>query len=608
MISWFYLKNGKVTGPVKIEDIHRLVELKKIGGFDLIYRSDEKKWKPVVEFDEMQSLFTSTDEEELVNPDDEVTGTFDLSKLKVSDKEKETQWVVLKILDREVRPVKTEQLGPFSTSLVQKMIRSGDLSFQDYVWTDGMDQWGLLVEQEQLVPKLDLPDLVESLTIEDRVKEPEETSEELLSSVEVVQTGVIEEEEPPEEARVDDEHVYEDTETVPIIRASEVSLVMEEAKDVSEEKTVLSAPANAIENLEETLQVEELDPIIEKEKQKQKEEKSKNKKAKESEESDWTFRLLQGLFGGVIIGGIVGIAFYISHGSDTERESFFEKPKPEVAQNPPKVEERKVTPPNQNQPPPAAVPTPAPKVVEKAPEPPKPVVKKAPSYVKFNLKDVNGRRPKVLVETDGSFHYSADLLLTSAAGQSLGNPSYHREWTIKNFYEKYRTIDFRSLGLGDGWYTLVVTVDGKKALKTFFAGEKKGFSSRIRSYRAKLGYKHQKEKEQLYFTLKDLMDQLAVLKKNQLVRSMNPRDFDQKITGTRSQIRSSLRSISAKMKRKNRNLWTIYWLEIDDEIRKTSEVVENFAKAGKVDRRQLSSPLMRLDKLLGKVQGLRVVN
>ena len=630
MTSWFYLKNGKVTGPVKLEDIHKLVESKKIGGFDLIYRSDEKKWKPVVEFEEMKPLFDS--EAEMVNPDDEVTGSHDISHLVIPrSPKKETQWVVLRILDRQARPVKTEQLGPFTTAVVQKMIRQGDLSFQDYVWTDAMEQWGLLVEQEELVPKIELPKLVETLTVEDTVREPEESGEELFQAVETTQPGAPPiPEDPPEEAGTKDLV----TEVTEITEMTEVTEISKQTTQEGAEKQSEPAPDRTSEfriiSLEEEKEKEKPQPkkagerkakeegpssLPKSKKSERKKRSSKDKGArtdsrkkssskktksrprvpkdspyKEKSEEDWSFRLLQGLFGAFVIGGIVGIAFFLSHESLDRDELQFE---PEVVEQAPPAQPR----------PQPVVEKPKPLPSQKKPEPekktPPPVVKKAPSYVKLALKGISGKRPKVEVKTDASHHYPADFLLTAAAGQILTHPSYHREWTVKKFENRFRTIDFRSLGLRDGWYTLLVSVGSKRTLKTFFIGKKKTYNSRVRKYRKTLGYQHQAEKEQLYFVIRDVVDALQALRK---AKSSTWRKSRAK---AETALRMAQRAVSGRLKNKNSHLWTVYWIQLRE---RGNDLEESLKKLKKNSSRGIRSHEKAFEKLLGRVQGLRVVN
>lgn len=631
MTSWFYLKNGKVTGPVKLEDIHKLVESKKIGGFDLIYRSDEKKWKPVVEFEEMKSLFES--EQEMVNPDDEVTGSHDISHLVIPrGPKKETQWVVLRILDRQVRPVKTEQLGPFTTTVVQKMIRQGDLSFQDYVWTDGMDQWGLLVEQEELVPKIELPRLVETLTVEDTVQEPEESGEELFQAVETTQPGAPPiPEDPPEEAGTKD-LVTEVTEITEVTKDTEITSqtpeqqVKESAPERTSEFKVISlkgksdAPTESPEERnpgskkqtpgKKTEKVSSKNrsrkrPLKKTEASSRPEKKASSKKRKtrsrvpkdspyqEKPVEDWSFRLLQGLFGAFVIGGIVGIAFFLSHGSLDREELEFEPEVVEEAPTPP------ATAPPPKQKPVVGKPKPTP---QKTPEPPTkappPVVKKAPSYVKLALKGISGKRPKVEVKTDASHHYPADFLLTAAAGQILTHPSYHREWTVKKFEDRFRTVDFRSLGLRDGWYTLLVSVGKKRALKTFFIGNKKTYNGRVRKYRKALGYQHQEEKEQLYFVIKDVLEALQTLRK------ANSSTWGRSRVQAETALRVALRAVSGRLRNKNSHLWTVYWIQLRE---RGNDLEETLKKLKKNSSQGLRAQEKTFEKLLGRVQGLRVV-
>lgn len=596
MNSWFYLKNGKVTGPVKLEDIQKLIESKRIGGFDLVYRSDEKKWKPVIEFSEMKEVFQG--EEDLVNPDDEVTGSYDISQLVIPrKKQKQTQWVVLKILDRKARPVKTETLGPLDTDVVKKMIRQGDLSFQDYVWADGMTRWGLLVEQEELVPKVELPKLVESLTVEDTVTVPEDKGEDLFRAVEVTQPGSPPTlEVPPEDAGTADLVAESmvmgskspDQQGDRAGRTNEFKIVpLEEKEDIGAEpsRAGLIESKKSGNNKSNTKWA--------------KGEKDCPTQSSDQERADrrWSFRLLQGFFGAFVIGGIVGVAFFLSHDPREEKGLDFavESDVPTSTQVAEREEKQSSPRPIQKQPEPSS-----PVVRKKVEKRPVKPVKRAPSYLKLVLKGISGSQPKVEVRSDASHHYSADFLLTAAAGQILTHPSFHRAWTVKNFESRFKTIDFRSLGLGEGWYTLLVKVADKRALKTFFVGKKRVYNRQIRNYRKRLGYRHQAEKEHLFFVLKDLSDHLKSLN-----RAKGASAWGASMARVQGSLRAAQRAVSERLKNKNSHLWTVYWLQIRDSTHDLDVFLKRLKKG---TSRGVRSQEAVFRRLLGKVQALKVIN
>ena len=52
---YFYLKDGKVTGPIYLEDVQNMLSTGELSAMELLYAESEKVWKPVGEFDELAS-------------------------------------------------------------------------------------------------------------------------------------------------------------------------------------------------------------------------------------------------------------------------------------------------------------------------------------------------------------------------------------------------------------------------------------------------------------------------------------------------------------------------------------------------------------------------
>ncbi|MEO0335846.1 MAG: GYF domain-containing protein, partial [Pseudomonadota bacterium] len=60
---YFFLKEGKVTGPIYIEDVKGMIQAGELTPMDLLYAESEKVWKPVGEFGELSGAGASSDSE-----------------------------------------------------------------------------------------------------------------------------------------------------------------------------------------------------------------------------------------------------------------------------------------------------------------------------------------------------------------------------------------------------------------------------------------------------------------------------------------------------------------------------------------------------------------
>lgn len=621
MRSYFYLQKGKVVGPIHFKDICHEIEFGRLGGFDLIYRDDEKRWKPLGEFSELEKILSAKGKgAEKEDPDEElseklvpVDDSLESESFSLSSKNDETQlldesvddsleviprvsieddiqWVILKAIpnSEELGKFHFKQSGPFTTTIVKKMIAIGEVEYQDFAWRESMSKWKPISKIDQLQSlvkeggktsvnesEFALEKFVNSISI------PEISGGDLFHSVQVVSKYPVVKEEVPEEA-VD-----------PVLQEEEI-------KQEVPEETVDSVlqEESAIEKGEELREITQ-NPRPD----------HKIKDFAEFEKENLKFRILQGVFVSFIVGGIIGLAVFVSHGSlfqmsdispifqqlwssiQPEKEVLQKKvkkhvvtqkstKKKKVTKEPPKVQQKKVTP--------------------KAP--------KVASFIRLQLKNLSKKNPEIVIATDATHHFPTQWLLTGAAGQILNRPSYYRNWSQKHSLGTTRVLRLKKLFLGSGWYTLQVKVGTKKALKTFFLGDSKGFKKKVRDYRKILGVAHQREKEALYFSGKKLKEAMATANSLLKTQKLSPRQRSRStqlalknLSLVRSQWRGHLR-------KKNKHLWTTYWLELQDMESEAKDLLQAADKQPNTTRvnRQVKKFSKTVSKWVNKINGLSV--
>jgi hypothetical protein len=141
-MMFYYLSKGKSQGPINETQLKQMISEKKFGPFDLVFINGTEKWQTVKSVPQFANSFKAVSES--------------LNTEKV--------WVVLKHV-RLPEGIKTKQDGPFNIDEVKTKLRKGDLSFDDYIWTDGMADWYRLghLEDFSLVERksVDVSDLTD---------------------------------------------------------------------------------------------------------------------------------------------------------------------------------------------------------------------------------------------------------------------------------------------------------------------------------------------------------------------------------------------------------------------------------------------------------------
>ena len=121
MKRWYYLKDGKTTGPVTEKGLLDLMRWGQLSADELVYQEGDAKWRPVREFPELDGRHLDSEQS--------------------ADK---AGWVLLKKKPGEKK--KFVQVGPFSANQVRKRVKAGEFVKKDLIWKDGMSQWLPLME------------------------------------------------------------------------------------------------------------------------------------------------------------------------------------------------------------------------------------------------------------------------------------------------------------------------------------------------------------------------------------------------------------------------------------------------------------------------------
>ena len=106
MKRWYYLKDGKTTGPVTEKGLLDLMRWGQLSADELVYQEGDAKWRPVREFPELDGRHLDSEQS--------------------ADK---AGWVLLKKKPGEKK--KFVQVGPFSANQVRKRVKAGEVVKKD---------------------------------------------------------------------------------------------------------------------------------------------------------------------------------------------------------------------------------------------------------------------------------------------------------------------------------------------------------------------------------------------------------------------------------------------------------------------------------------------
>ncbi|MGE0526093.1 MAG: DUF4339 domain-containing protein [Bdellovibrionales bacterium] len=179
MKSWFfYQERGRTIGPLTSSDMHARIRDGRLRPFDLVYKEGDRGWCMALECPELKEAFA----------DIESTGS------------PARPWVCLQKKTKSGLNFVTT--GPFSEEEVKRALMEGKLTYGDYAWREGLQEWRRLGTLVEFNPRLQEEGGTSS-TPTDKISGIQ--AEELLKNVvEIKRPRVTAGSPPPQEAEGED--------------------------------------------------------------------------------------------------------------------------------------------------------------------------------------------------------------------------------------------------------------------------------------------------------------------------------------------------------------------------------------------------------------------
>lgn len=535
--KYFFLEKGAAQGPVDQGDVEEAIESGRIGPFDLVYQEGHEKWKPLIEHEEFREL---------------------LRQQRASFSESSELWVVLQVSKDEVGAYKNfTQRGPYSTAEVKAKIQLGEVSYRDYVWTEGMKKWEAIASLEAFntgtaAVGFDPVDPTEEFDSSD-------VSEEWLQGIEVQKRPqVLKEEVVPEEA-----------EGLDLLSAQMRG--REKVRQAKESSSGQPKGEVEVEDIFDDDEVEAPSSLI------------------------WSRLLIRAGLLSVIV---FASALYLLRSVEPDKEEL-QSPEAKVLAQKPSQEQRprSAEPPSparagatqeaapkvkrvEPQKPPEAVKVKQAKVV--APKPP-PVPKKEASYLRIAPSKLSGADPRLIFKTDASYHYPVRVFLAAEAGDIIQWNGYFREVTVKTSAGELPSLELSSLNLKPGLYTVWAHLGKVKAerQRIFVGARNKEFIKELKDHKKRLSVWQQKEKRRLFRAAKGVED-LSKELRQLLVKSTGSHSAWTKAYNKWNRSwrknRSRLASVGSRATAA-RVLYPLVWMELRDRLDDLQDMAVNAGKS-----------------------------
>lgn len=162
---YFYQDSGKTVGPVTSEDLKDRIRSGKLRLFDLILKERDGTWRMALEHGDFKDDFKSQSRTTL----------------------KEKPWVCLQRKSPDGFEFTTT--GPYSLEEIREALMAGRVSYTDYVWRTGFNEWKRIGLMEDFNPRLRKQEPIRP--------RPAESAEELIKNVVELKRPKIPEPEPP---------------------------------------------------------------------------------------------------------------------------------------------------------------------------------------------------------------------------------------------------------------------------------------------------------------------------------------------------------------------------------------------------------------------------
>ncbi len=166
---YFYQDSGKTVGPVSGQDLKSRIRDGKLRLFDLILKEGEAVWRMALEHGEFKEDFKGPSKTAL----------------------KEKPWVCLQRKSPDGFEFTTT--GPYSLDEIRESLMAGRVSYTDYVWRSGFNEWKRIGLMEDFNPRLRKAEPV-------KAREPESAEDLIKNVVELKRPKIPEPVPPPPEA------------------------------------------------------------------------------------------------------------------------------------------------------------------------------------------------------------------------------------------------------------------------------------------------------------------------------------------------------------------------------------------------------------------------
>ncbi len=119
--NWYFEVHGKAEGPITTSELIKKIQAGELKLLDLVFREGDAHWMPVENFPELKEVV------------EETAAGFKL----------DADWIILRRYERDGKMAQ-EQIGPFSSEQVLKLLDRGTIQFTDFVWRTGYESWAPL--------------------------------------------------------------------------------------------------------------------------------------------------------------------------------------------------------------------------------------------------------------------------------------------------------------------------------------------------------------------------------------------------------------------------------------------------------------------------------
>lgn len=136
---WYYVLEGERQGPVEHDQILTLLENDVLSTTDFVWRKGFENWTTIENCEEFKVELTANSGEMIVPEPIKVVDSFDLTKLKSTEK-----IIYIKVgADRGADEV---EYGPFSVEILKKLYTENRINAKTFIFSKGLSSWKVLAD------------------------------------------------------------------------------------------------------------------------------------------------------------------------------------------------------------------------------------------------------------------------------------------------------------------------------------------------------------------------------------------------------------------------------------------------------------------------------